>query len=134
MGYRNLQECVADLEQRGMLKRIEAEIDPNLEMGCIQRRVYESGGPALLFERPADGTGAEKLLAAGPENESPLDWSPDGRHILFDSTRENGLTGIYVMDPDGSNVVRVTFLNDDWGGSCAGSNSAGRLVAYGSAP
>ena len=49
MGYRNLQECVADLERHGMLKRIEVPIDPNLEAGVIQRRVYETGGPALLF-------------------------------------------------------------------------------------
>ena len=54
MGYRNLRECVADLERRGMLKRIEAEIDPCLEMGAIQRRVYEAGGPALLFTNPKD--------------------------------------------------------------------------------
>lgn len=52
MGYRNLQECVADLERHGRLRRIDAEIDPELEMGCIQRRVYEQGGPALLFTRP----------------------------------------------------------------------------------
>ncbi len=49
MGYRNLQECVADLGRHGMLKRIEVEVDPNLEAGAIQRRVYAAGGPALLF-------------------------------------------------------------------------------------
>lgn len=52
MGYRNLQECVIDLERHGRLKRVEAEVDPDLEMGCIQRRVYEKGGPALLFTNP----------------------------------------------------------------------------------
>lgn len=52
MGYRNLQECVADLEQHGMLKRITAELDPKLEIGAVQRRVYEAGGPALLFTNP----------------------------------------------------------------------------------
>lgn len=52
MGYKNLHECVDDLERHGGLRRIEAEIDPDLEMGCIQRRVYERGGPALLFTRP----------------------------------------------------------------------------------
>jgi len=52
MGYRNLQECVIDLERRGMLKRIEIEVDPELEIGCIQRRVYAAGGPALLFTNP----------------------------------------------------------------------------------
>jgi 4-hydroxy-3-polyprenylbenzoate decarboxylase len=54
MGYRSLQECVSDLEQHGRLKRIEVEIDPDLEMGCIQRRVYEKGGPALLFTNPKE--------------------------------------------------------------------------------
>jgi len=49
MGYRNLQECVADLERHGMLKRITAPLDPTLEIGMVQRRVYDAGGPALLF-------------------------------------------------------------------------------------
>jgi len=51
MGYRNLQETVADLERHGRLIRIEQEIDPRLEAGAIQRRVYAAGGPALLFTR-----------------------------------------------------------------------------------
>ncbi len=51
MGYRNLRDCVVDLERGGQLVRIEEEIDPNLEMAAIQRRVYEVGGPALLFSR-----------------------------------------------------------------------------------
>ena len=49
MGYRSLQECVADLERHKQLVRIEAEVDPCLEAAEIQRRVYAAGGPALLF-------------------------------------------------------------------------------------
>ncbi len=49
MGYRSLQECVADLERHRQLIRIDAEIDPCLEAAEIQRRVYAAGGPALLF-------------------------------------------------------------------------------------
>lgn len=49
MGYRNLQECVADLQRRGMLLRIDLPLDPRLEVGALQRRVYQAGGPALLF-------------------------------------------------------------------------------------
>jgi 4-hydroxy-3-polyprenylbenzoate decarboxylase len=52
MGYRNLRECITDLEQNGQLIRISQEIDPYLEAAEIQRRVYAAGGPALLFERP----------------------------------------------------------------------------------
>ncbi|RNC69834.1 MAG: UbiD family decarboxylase [Desulfuromonadales bacterium] len=51
MGYRNLQECVKDLEARKELIRIDREADPYLEIGAIQRRIYQAGGPALLFTR-----------------------------------------------------------------------------------
>ncbi|HZV07856.1 MAG TPA: UbiD family decarboxylase [Gemmataceae bacterium] len=51
MGYRNLRDCIADLERTRQLIRIEQEIDPDLEMAEIHRRVYEVGGPALLFPR-----------------------------------------------------------------------------------
>jgi 4-hydroxy-3-polyprenylbenzoate decarboxylase len=51
MGYRSLRECVNDLERHGHLVRIEAEIDPCLEMAEIHRRVYQAGGPALYFGR-----------------------------------------------------------------------------------
>jgi 4-hydroxy-3-polyprenylbenzoate decarboxylase len=51
MGYRNLWECVRDLMAHGELLRIECEVDPELEAGAIQRRVYQAGGPALLFTR-----------------------------------------------------------------------------------
>lgn len=49
MGYRNLRSCLDDLEKHGQLKRIDAEVDPYLEVGLIQRLVYKNGGPALLF-------------------------------------------------------------------------------------
>ena len=51
MGYRSLAETVLDLERHRHLVRIEAEIDPCLEAAEIQRRVYLTGGPALLFAR-----------------------------------------------------------------------------------
>lgn len=47
--YRSLRQCVDDLEAAGQLRRIDAAIDPNLEMAEIQRRVYLAAGPALLF-------------------------------------------------------------------------------------
>jgi len=52
MGYRNLQQCVADLEATKQLVRIEEPLDPCLEMAEVQRRVFRAGGPAVLFLRP----------------------------------------------------------------------------------
>ncbi|HEX6239240.1 MAG TPA: UbiD family decarboxylase [Polyangiales bacterium] len=45
------RECVDALERAGELRRIEVEIDAELEAAEIQRRVYARGGPALLFTR-----------------------------------------------------------------------------------
>ncbi|MFM6953544.1 MAG: UbiD family decarboxylase [Sphingobacteriaceae bacterium] len=50
MGYKSLAEAVADLEKHGHLVRVTEEVDPQLEMAAIHLRVYEKGGPALLFE------------------------------------------------------------------------------------
>lgn len=51
MSYRSLYDCVRDLDQHGHLLRIKQEIDPDLEAAEIHRRVFEAGGPAILFER-----------------------------------------------------------------------------------
>jgi len=51
MGYKNLRDCVADLQRTSQLVRIEQEIDPYLEAAEIQRRVCQARGPALYFAR-----------------------------------------------------------------------------------
>lgn len=50
MSYKSLRACVNDLEKHGRLVRIKTELDPNLEIAEVHRRVYDAGGPALLFE------------------------------------------------------------------------------------
>ena len=49
MGYRNLRACVEDLQRHGELVQIDQPIDPYLEAAEVQRRVYQAGGPAVLF-------------------------------------------------------------------------------------
>ena len=44
------------LRQEGDLLTIEAEVDPHLEVAEIHRRVIESHGPALLFNRVKNGS------------------------------------------------------------------------------
>lgn len=50
MSYSSLENCLLDLEKNGHLLRIKEEVDPYLEMAAIHLRVYDQGGPALLFE------------------------------------------------------------------------------------
>ena len=50
MAYNSLEACLIDLENNGQLIRIKELVDPHLEMAAIHLRVFEAGGPALLFE------------------------------------------------------------------------------------
>jgi 4-hydroxy-3-polyprenylbenzoate decarboxylase len=45
-----MEDCLKDLEKNNQLIRIKEEVDANLEMAAIHLRVFESMGPALLFE------------------------------------------------------------------------------------
>ena len=49
MIHRNLKSCLDDLERAKQLVRIDTPVDPYLEVGAIQRRVFQAQGPALLF-------------------------------------------------------------------------------------
>ena len=82
MGYGDLRDFIALLEQRGELKRIAVEVDPRLEMTEICDRTLRAGGPALLFERPTGhrvpvlanlfGTPARVALAMGEDSVDAL--------------------------------------------------------------
>ena len=50
MRYRSMRHCVGDLEKHGHLVRIPDEVDPDLEMAEIHRRVYQARGPAVFYE------------------------------------------------------------------------------------
>jgi 4-hydroxy-3-polyprenylbenzoate decarboxylase len=52
MGYRDLREFMAQLEQDGELRRVRQPVSPHLEMTAIADRVLRAAGPALLFEQP----------------------------------------------------------------------------------
>lgn len=49
MKHRSTRDVVNDLRAGGRLIEVSDPVDPNLEMAEIQRRVYASGGPAVLF-------------------------------------------------------------------------------------
>lgn len=51
MPHRSLADFLEQLALDGQLARIGAEVDPELEIAEITRRVAEQDGPALLFEK-----------------------------------------------------------------------------------
>jgi Tol biopolymer transport system component len=81
----------------------------------------KDGNPEIFKMRP-DGSRITRLTFTDTAGEvSPDDgfpaWSPDGRSIVFSSTRVSGQHDLWVMRPDGKNVRRITSTPnfDDWG-------------------
>ncbi len=61
MSFDNLQDFVAHLEKHGELVRIKEPVSTNLEMTEIGRRMVESGGPAVLIEKPVNNGTVSKI-------------------------------------------------------------------------
>ena len=51
MPYKDLREFIAKLEKEGEMRRIEEEVDWNLEAGAIARRTLEQELPAPFFQK-----------------------------------------------------------------------------------
>jgi len=51
MAFKNLSDFISRLEQQGELKRVQAPVNPHLEITEVADRLIKSGGPALLFEQ-----------------------------------------------------------------------------------
>ena len=91
MKYSDLRDFIAQLERLGELKRVAEPVSPRLEMTAIGDRVLRAGGPALLFEKPQDGTrsytipcltnlfGTPKRVALGMGADSVADLRDVGR-------------------------------------------------------
>lgn len=91
MKYKDLRDFIKLLEKRGLLKRIQHPVDPNLEMTEIADRVLRSGGPALLFENPvgfdtpvlANLFGTTERVALGMGRESIEELREVGELLAF---------------------------------------------------
>ena len=76
------------------------------------RMVYvaRTGDYLDLWIMNADGTG-QKQLTSNEDLESGVQVSPDGRSLIFSSSRAGGLSHVWRMDADGGNPRQLTQGN-----------------------
>jgi UbiD family decarboxylase len=60
----DLREYLGALRKLGELQEVNVEVDQDLEIGAIARRLYETGGPAALFTRIRGIEAGFRVLAA----------------------------------------------------------------------
>lgn len=96
MKYNDLRDFITQLEDKGLLKRINIEVDPYLEITEICDRTLKQQGPALLFENVKDSSvpvlanlfGTPERVAMGMGEEST------------DALREVGKLLAFLKEPD----------------------------------
>lgn len=74
-----------------------------------------------------DGSGQVQLTRGDANNNFPY-WSPDGAHVLFNSTRGGEKLQVFRMDAAGAGVARLFKSDDD--DSCARISPRGDRLVY----
>jgi Tol biopolymer transport system component/predicted Ser/Thr protein kinase len=84
-----------------------------------------------LYEKPADGSGQERLLLKSDTDKRPTSWSRDGRYLLYTNTDPKTLNDIWVLPMNGSQKP-FPFLRTEFNEGLATFSPDGRWVAYNS--
>ena len=50
MAYKNLQQCISDLQKNGEVRIVSEEVSPDLDMASIHLNEFKEGKKTLLFE------------------------------------------------------------------------------------
>ena len=117
MKFDDLRDFLNQLEEKGLLKRISQEIDPNLEMTEISDRTLRAGGPALLFENPKGydtpvltnlfGTTERVALAMGKKKVSELREVGEWLAYLKEPEPPKGLKAMWEKLPIFKQVLNM---------------------------
>ena len=86
-------------------------------------------GDFELYSMNVDGSGLVRLTnSPGWDLVGPQAWSPDGSRIVFTSMRDGPGGEIYIMNADGSRVLRLTDNSHSDG--CAAWSPDGSSIAF----
>ncbi len=93
--------------------------------------IYAPGGgqSADLYRKPANGAGQQELLLHSDANKTPLDWSRDGRYLLFSQRGQKTGNDLWVLPLEGEHRP-TPYLATPFNEGQAQLSPDGRWVAY----
>ena len=78
----------------------------------IDSHLNKSQSQSQLWLVPADGSQSPRQLTNGTAKDTNPQWSPDGRWILFESTR-SGSSQLWVINPAGGEARQISRISTD---------------------
>jgi Tol biopolymer transport system component len=83
------------------------------------------------MKRLDGAAGTEELLVGSPDNEWPLDWSRDGRFLLYQRSDQNyASSDLWVLPMTGSNREPIAVANAAFEERLGQFSPDGRWIAY----
>ena len=79
-----------------------------IDISSLTGRIVFDHNDDIYVVMNADGSGQMNLSNSPSSDEWGPAWSPDGKQIAFNSTREGGLPQLFVMNADGTGATRLT--------------------------
>jgi eukaryotic-like serine/threonine-protein kinase len=84
----------------------------------------ESGGPAAIYSRPADGSGPQRRILAGSKRLAAADVSPDGKYLIYEEgDPESSQLKALPLGGDGQSFLLVDHLEGMYGGLASARNA-----------
>ena len=114
MPYKDLQDFLKHLDQNGEIRRIDAELDPYLEIAEVTDRVSKKFGPALLFQNVKGSKfpvltnmyGSYKRMNMALDSEN-LDALGERIHEYLEIERPDGIIKKLQMIPKISKLTNI---------------------------
>lgn len=107
--------------------------------GVSMDAIWSPDGTSLIFgadfksiyRKPVNGTGNEEPLLNGGINDRPLDWSPDGRFIVYQTFRSETGYDLFLLPVQGD-PKPIPYLETPFNEGNAQFSPDGRWMAYAS--
>ena len=109
MPFADMREFVALLERAGEFKNVDAELDPDWEVGVFARRLMDRGGPAVLLRNVSGSTLPVLMNLFSTRRRAALALGVEERELLqhWLQAMEHPIPPVLVKDAPCQEVVRT---------------------------